>query len=119
MLANNLKQKDLLDIFGTPSIVSEVLHGKRQTNHGAHSPAEPSISCFAGSLYLKLDDVNLFCFCNISKRHGNSPFQRFVGLHRCCAAGSLEGRPLKMPRSREPLFHIRNKTTLIPALVAS
>jgi HTH-type transcriptional regulator/antitoxin HigA len=30
MLANNLKQKDLLDIFGTPSIVSEVLHGKRQ-----------------------------------------------------------------------------------------
>jgi HTH-type transcriptional regulator/antitoxin HigA len=30
MLANGLKQKDLLDIFGTPSIVSEVLHGKRQ-----------------------------------------------------------------------------------------
>ncbi len=30
MHANNLKQKDLLDIFGTPSIVSEVLHGKRQ-----------------------------------------------------------------------------------------
>lgn len=30
MLANNLKQKDLLDTFGTPSIVSEVLHGKRQ-----------------------------------------------------------------------------------------
>jgi HTH-type transcriptional regulator/antitoxin HigA len=30
MLANNLKQKDLLDVFGTPSIVSEVLHGKRQ-----------------------------------------------------------------------------------------
>jgi HTH-type transcriptional regulator/antitoxin HigA len=30
MLANNLRQKDLLDIFGTPSIVSEVLHGKRQ-----------------------------------------------------------------------------------------
>ncbi len=30
MLANNLKQKDLVDIFGTPSIVSEVLHGKRQ-----------------------------------------------------------------------------------------
>ncbi len=30
MLANSLKQKDLLDIFGTPSIVSEVLHGKRQ-----------------------------------------------------------------------------------------
>src|ERR1700690_1464497 len=30
MLANNLKQKDLVDIFGSPSIVSEVLHGKRQ-----------------------------------------------------------------------------------------
>jgi HTH-type transcriptional regulator/antitoxin HigA len=30
ILANNLKQKDLLDIFGTPSIISEVLHGKRQ-----------------------------------------------------------------------------------------
>lgn len=29
MLSNNLKQKDLLDIFGTPSIVSEVLTGKR------------------------------------------------------------------------------------------
>jgi HTH-type transcriptional regulator/antitoxin HigA len=30
MGANNLKQKDLLDVFGAPSIVSEVLHGKRQ-----------------------------------------------------------------------------------------
>jgi HTH-type transcriptional regulator/antitoxin HigA len=30
MAANGLKQKDLLDVFGTPSIVSEVLHGKRQ-----------------------------------------------------------------------------------------
>ena len=30
MSANSLKQKDLLDVFGTPSIVSEVLHGKRQ-----------------------------------------------------------------------------------------
>jgi HTH-type transcriptional regulator/antitoxin HigA len=30
MEANRLKQKDLLDVFGTPSIVSEVLHGKRQ-----------------------------------------------------------------------------------------
>ena len=30
MLANDLKQKDLLDVFGTPSIVSEILHGKRQ-----------------------------------------------------------------------------------------
>lgn len=30
MAANGLRQKDLVDIFGTPSIVSEVLHGKRQ-----------------------------------------------------------------------------------------
>jgi HTH-type transcriptional regulator/antitoxin HigA len=30
MLANNLRQKDLLDVFGTPSIVSEVLRGKRK-----------------------------------------------------------------------------------------
>ncbi|MFZ0537848.1 MAG: hypothetical protein WAM47_13325 [Candidatus Sulfotelmatobacter sp.] len=30
ILANNLRQKNLLDIFGTPSIISEVLHGKRQ-----------------------------------------------------------------------------------------
>jgi len=30
MVANKLKQKDLLDVFATPSIVSEVLHGKRQ-----------------------------------------------------------------------------------------
>jgi HTH-type transcriptional regulator/antitoxin HigA len=30
MRANNLKQKDLVEIFATPSIVSEVLHGKRQ-----------------------------------------------------------------------------------------
>jgi HTH-type transcriptional regulator/antitoxin HigA len=30
MAANNLKQKDLLDVFGTPSIVSEILHGKRK-----------------------------------------------------------------------------------------
>ncbi len=27
---NGLKQKDLTDVFGTPSIVSEVLHGKRK-----------------------------------------------------------------------------------------
>jgi HTH-type transcriptional regulator/antitoxin HigA len=28
--ANGLKQKDLVDIFGTPSIISEVLRGKRK-----------------------------------------------------------------------------------------
>jgi HTH-type transcriptional regulator / antitoxin HigA len=35
MAAHDLKQKDLVDIFGTPSIVSEVLHGRRQltTDH--------------------------------------------------------------------------------------
>jgi HTH-type transcriptional regulator/antitoxin HigA len=32
MLANNLKQKDLLDVFATPSIASEVLSGKRRLN---------------------------------------------------------------------------------------
>jgi HTH-type transcriptional regulator / antitoxin HigA len=30
MPANGLKQKDMTDIFGTPSIVSEVLRGKRK-----------------------------------------------------------------------------------------
>jgi HTH-type transcriptional regulator / antitoxin HigA len=30
MTAHDLKPKDLVDIFGTPSIVSGVLHGKRQ-----------------------------------------------------------------------------------------
>ena len=30
--ANNLKQKDLVDVFGTPSIASEVLSGKRKLN---------------------------------------------------------------------------------------
>jgi HTH-type transcriptional regulator/antitoxin HigA len=29
---HGLKQKDLLDVFGTPSIVSEVLNGKRELN---------------------------------------------------------------------------------------
>jgi HTH-type transcriptional regulator/antitoxin HigA len=29
---HNLKQKDLTDIFGTPSITSEVLSGKRELN---------------------------------------------------------------------------------------
>jgi len=34
MAANDLKQKDLADIFGTPSIVSEVMHGKRSMTTG-------------------------------------------------------------------------------------
>ena len=29
---HGLKQKDLLDVFGTPSIVSEVMRGKRELN---------------------------------------------------------------------------------------
>ena len=29
---NNLRQKDLADIFGTPSIVSEVINGRRELN---------------------------------------------------------------------------------------
>ncbi|MHB8486008.1 MAG: helix-turn-helix domain-containing protein [Candidatus Acidiferrales bacterium] len=29
---HGLKQKDLVDVFGTPSIVSEVLSGKRELN---------------------------------------------------------------------------------------
>jgi HTH-type transcriptional regulator/antitoxin HigA len=32
MRANGLRQKDLLDVFGTESIVSEVLNGKRELN---------------------------------------------------------------------------------------
>ena len=32
MAANNLRQKDLADVFGTESIVSEVLNGKRELN---------------------------------------------------------------------------------------
>lgn len=32
MAANNLKQKDLASLFGSESIVSEVLHGKREMN---------------------------------------------------------------------------------------
>jgi HTH-type transcriptional regulator/antitoxin HigA len=32
MAANGLRQKDLVDVFGTESIVSEVLNGKRELN---------------------------------------------------------------------------------------
>jgi antitoxin component HigA of HigAB toxin-antitoxin module len=32
MAANNLKQKDLAPLFGSESMVSEVLHGKRELN---------------------------------------------------------------------------------------
>jgi HTH-type transcriptional regulator/antitoxin HigA len=32
MAENNLRQKDLVDVFGTESIVSEVLNGKRKLN---------------------------------------------------------------------------------------
>ena len=33
MDANDLRQKDLVDVFGTESVVSEVLNGKRELNH--------------------------------------------------------------------------------------
>ena len=32
MEQHGLKQKDLADVFGTPSIVSEVMNGKRELN---------------------------------------------------------------------------------------
>jgi len=32
MDANDLRQKDLVDVFGTESVVSEVLNGKRELN---------------------------------------------------------------------------------------
>jgi HTH-type transcriptional regulator/antitoxin HigA len=32
MKANSLRQKDLVDVFGTESVVSEVLNGKRELN---------------------------------------------------------------------------------------
>jgi HTH-type transcriptional regulator/antitoxin HigA len=32
MEQQGLKQKDLVDVFGTPSIVSEVMNGKRELN---------------------------------------------------------------------------------------
>jgi HTH-type transcriptional regulator/antitoxin HigA len=31
---HDLKQKDLVDVFGTPSVVSEILNGKRELNKG-------------------------------------------------------------------------------------
>lgn len=34
MAANNLKQKDLASLLGSESVVSEVLHGKRELNKG-------------------------------------------------------------------------------------
>ena len=34
MAANNLKQKDLAPLLGSESVVSEVLHGKRELNKG-------------------------------------------------------------------------------------
>jgi HTH-type transcriptional regulator / antitoxin HigA len=34
MEQHDLKQKDLVEVFGTPSIVSEVLGGKRELNKG-------------------------------------------------------------------------------------
>ena len=34
MAQHDLKQKDLVDVLGTPSVVSEILNGKRELNKG-------------------------------------------------------------------------------------
>jgi len=34
MEEHHLRQKDLVDVFGTPSVVSEVMHGKREMTKG-------------------------------------------------------------------------------------
>ncbi len=48
--ANGFKQKDLTDVFGTPSIVSEVLSGKR-THHQTHPQTHRPISYVSGSAF--------------------------------------------------------------------
>ena len=40
MAANGLKQKDLIDVFGTRSVASEVLNGRRQLSETTHSEAQ-------------------------------------------------------------------------------
>ena len=44
--ANGLRQADLVDVFGTPSVVSEVLNGKRNL---AKSHIEELSQCFGVS----------------------------------------------------------------------
>jgi HTH-type transcriptional regulator/antitoxin HigA len=39
MHLHSLRQKDLTDIFGTPSIISEVIHGRRELNKESTSAA--------------------------------------------------------------------------------
>jgi hypothetical protein len=45
---------DLVDIFGTPSIVSEVLQRKAPTYAGTHPSAHPTIPCFSGTVLVVL-----------------------------------------------------------------
>jgi antitoxin component HigA of HigAB toxin-antitoxin module len=42
---HGLKQKDLVDVFGTPSIVSEVLSGKHELNKVRHFDSSLRPSC--------------------------------------------------------------------------
>lgn len=51
---HGLKQKDLTDVFGTPSIVSEVLSGKRRSQQGTHRSSQCTLSGFAGTLLLSM-----------------------------------------------------------------
>ena len=52
ILANNLKQKNLLDIFGTPSIVSESSSRKASAHYGTHSAPQSTVPRVSGSLFL-------------------------------------------------------------------
>ena len=52
MEQHGLLQKDLTDIFGTPSIVSEVLSGKRELNKGSHPATGCAVLCFARAVFL-------------------------------------------------------------------
>jgi hypothetical protein len=54
MEANRLKQKDLVSIFGTPSIISEVLNGTASTYHRTHPQAQPSFPRLARAILLRI-----------------------------------------------------------------
>ena len=61
MEQHNLLQKDLADIFGTPSILSEVMNGNRELNKchtrrlGARFRVSPEL--FSGGSYPNKSDV--------------------------------------------------------------
>jgi transcriptional regulator with XRE-family HTH domain len=52
MVQHGLKQKELVDVFGTPSIVSEVLSGKRDLNKEHISRLSKRFRVSAGTLFL-------------------------------------------------------------------